>query len=268
MDARHVRSRGAMALVGASTALLLFAGAAAALSLPSGPLAAQGRAIYAAPPSSPALTSVPPGAGRPVPTTIASPSTTPGAPAEPSVQLPVSGSLPPSSAPLIAQSSTTAVGKVPSTTPTGAPTSSTLPGRSSPLATEPGSWSSTADGITTTLHMSPTKPRVGQPVHFSITVNYGQLGCCDTFFYPGDGAVIEPDLTTQHPCFESPVGVMTEEVDHVYTEPGAFVVEVQPSVVICKVPAPIWTPAGPVFIVTPGFISAWLYANIYVEPAA
>lgn len=156
----------------------------------------------------------------------------------------------------------------PAAPPTIDPTTTTSvappgPPRFAPLPTVPtsngtGAWhSNVVDGVLITLQMRPLSPVAGQTVHFSVTVTYQQgQGCCADSFNPGDGTFIQLAPQYNGPCGAAHPAVFTEQVDHVYNEPGVFSVAFNPGVLAtCQAP--------------PSFINtAQLYASVVVGAAS
>ena len=64
-------------------------------------------------------------------------------------------------------------------------------------------------------------------VHFYVTATAQTEWCCLTSFYPGDGTSVL--ATLDHPCPAPLPSRYTKTFDHMYTVPGTFTVEVQPS---------------------------------------
>jgi hypothetical protein len=78
---------------------------------------------------------------------------------------------------------------------------------------------------------------------------------------PCDGTMVHALSETHHPCFETPAGQFTLELDHAYAEPGPVEIQFQPTIIICQLPEPL--PAT-----FRGMVSANLLASFDIRPAA
>ncbi len=268
MPVTRMMSQRVIVTLGTCTALLLLAGTAAARDIESAKPEAQSLAVSASSSSSP-----PPSDEEPfsISSSLLLPAATPwttspatagnAAPTTTLASLPV---LPRT----LKSSDTTTPGRV--VTTAGPPPTMPLAAPAPPgpidwppraVVEGPGSWSITAEGIAATLRISPTSPRVGDVVHLSMTATYGRLGCCIAVLYPGDGTLVKALNETHHPCFETPAGEFTLELDHVYNEPGPVEIQFQPTIIVCQLPQPL--PAG-----FRGMISTNLFASVDIRPAA
>ncbi|MGH9124797.1 MAG: hypothetical protein ACRDZ8_08740 [Acidimicrobiales bacterium] len=200
--------------------------------------------------------------------TVVSPSTSApsvtGVPTAPRAETRSAGA-PPTSSTVPTPASTTTTTTVPVFTappapvvpvpPTTPPTTSFNPDPN-PTQNADGTWGVVSNGISITLQVEPQSPTVGETVHFVMTATAAMSQCCITTFYPGDGSITGPFVHGPILCPTASPSTFSQETDHIYTEPGTFSVEVQPSILaICGNRSP-----------TP--VNATMFVRLTVTPAA
>jgi hypothetical protein len=105
------------------------------------------------------------------------------------------------------------------------------------MQTGPGSWTSTVDGITTVLRITPAAPRAGEVVHFSATATYAGAGCCFGALNPGIGNMALSDGSPDR-CVQPLPSTAALVTERVFPGTGPILVHVSFTVMPCGPPPP------------------------------
>ena len=225
---------GPVPFVVALIAVLLPAGAFAAITVDSGPPARQAARVGAAGLTGELLADDQPAVASNVPVT----STVAPAPTV-TVTVPTA---PPSSTTLPRRTNTT-VPQVAATfpTPPGLPP---LPMPTVPRSPSASAWSKSANGITVRMHMEPATPLAGRPVTFVVDEVTAPVHCCVIHFSPELGALVPlPGANGPNPemgiCGSPPVTRtgLSHTHTHTFAEPGVYAIFLMVLTSPCQMPA-------------------------------